>query len=223
MRQKRTPLADKTRLFTNSLDRKTVSSITKGLFRKATRRVTGNSAKLERLFKSLSSEGLHSSSSLNTNNTIQRADKCHHDTTANVETPANKLTRVTNSFHLPKGCSRRLETVYNGLLTKQLTDKLGKISTMNAVLNYDQPIRKMDNRDNDTNIRTIENVRSISPTFHIVRLTDMKIIFLVSFQRVMVRIKPGDKLNLGEYFMRLKLKDGAIPCYYRWYKLIQGQ
>ncbi len=219
MKQKRKPLADKTRLFINSVEGKTVSSITKNLFKRRPRKVTGNNnTKLERLFKSLS-EGSHNNSISRVNDNFTKI-RSYHDITAYEHTSANKLTKVTNSFHLPKGSVRKLERVYNGPFTRQLSDQLGKISTMNAVLNYDQPIRKMDDRDSSITISTIEEVHSISSTFHIARLTDTNIIALISFQSVPVRIKPGDKLNLGEYFIHLNLSDGIIPCYYRWYKLI---
>ncbi|QPG72846.1 hypothetical protein FOA43_000148 [Brettanomyces nanus] len=212
---KRVPLADKTKLFTNSLRRSNVSKITKIFFKKghghdrnSRSRGSANIASFIKSFSAPSSK--------------QKGMDGSEITKSLVYTDSTAKKSYSTSDVVPQRSSVRVFHT-DGPLSGQLTKEQGRINTMNTILAYDQPIFTTGDVAEIQKAVIVRLVNDMSKSFKLVQLLDKSLVGLLNFQKIWIKIKPGDKLKLSNDFFTIKLDGEDICCYYRWYKVVFSQ
>lgn len=210
MTRKRIPLADKTRSFTNSLQRRTVSEVTRNLFKKDIPQ-NENSRILKSVIKSFnSSVPVHRG--IKWGKISKPCRPKHHISTKHL------IEELDGKRSFKQAKAQEPAKRSNGILTGQLSKQMDKINTMSAILNYSQPLRKERVIDKDAVV--VAEIKKMSSTFMLVTLDDGETVGLICFQKNWVKIKPGNSIVLGDSSFQVDISGKPIQCYYRWYKVV---
>ncbi|VEU21273.1 DEKNAAC102667 [Brettanomyces naardenensis] len=224
VKNRRVPLADKTKHFTNSLRRTNVSALTKDLFKDNYRKAYSNGTKLASFIKSFSSVSpKHQSGGVSSISRITKSISASAVPKKSISS-SYVISKLDHDFRVSsdQGRSPIVADTYrtDGVLTGQLSNELSRVNTMNTILNYDQPILTVKDETEIRDIGVVQKVRDMSSSFKLVELSEARLVGLLSLQKVWIKVKPGDKLKLGDDFFTVKIDGKNIQCYYRWYKIM---